>query len=163
MAFRSGAEREGSGEEVEGRRRLRAQVYGGDNAYDAEVTQEDGSTKTQKIDEVADVLRLTTGALPPGKGIRLNGEKFMVLRPLDKATYQAKVTNYEGEEESHPVTLDAVHMLKKGTIGCIIVEKGGYIFLAFCDNSKPEQQPPAAASALAIGIYWSVGPDAKDE
>ena len=51
-------------------------------------------------------------------------------------------------------------MLKKGSVGLMIGEKGGYFFAVYADNSDPKQQGPDAIAAMAIGFYYCVGPDA---
>jgi hypothetical protein len=79
----------------------------------------------------------------------------MHLNVLKGQTYPAKIG-----DNSFNVTIDEVHILKKGTIGIMIGVKGGYFFAAKTDNGKPEQSGPACTASLAVGFYWAVGPDA---
>lgn len=82
------------------------------------------------------------------------GEKYMHLNMVKQQTYPVKIN-----EANYNVTLDEVHILKKGKTGVIIGVKSGYFFMAKTDNDNPAQQPPLAAASLAIGAYWACGPD----
>lgn len=95
------------------------------------------------------------GSIPEGQGIRVFGEKYMHLNVVKNQTYPVKIA-----DNAYNVTLDEVHILKKGKINMIIGVKGGYFFLAKTDNDNAAQQVPLCAASLAIGIYWAVGPDA---
>lgn len=68
-----------------------------------------------------------------------------------------QIADAEGNMASHPVTVDEVHVLKKGQYGVMLGVKGGYFFAARHDTKLNEQQGPAAAAAMAIGFYWAVG------
>ncbi len=74
---------------------------------------------------------------------------------LKAQTYPVKIA-----DGSYNVTIDELHVLKKGKTNLIIGVKGGYFFLAKADNDKAEQQVPMVAASLGIGFYWAVGPDA---
>ena len=91
--------------------------------------------------------------------MRLNGEKYMHVQTLKGQKYLAKVTDADGNEAAHPVTIDEVHVLKKGPLGVMLGVKGGYFFACRHDSKDPKQQGPAACDAMAIGFYWAVGPD----
>jgi hypothetical protein len=96
-------------------------------------------------------------AIPQGQCLRLNGDKYMHLNVLKGQTYQAKITDAEGNETLHNVTIDEVHVLKKGSVGIMIGVKGGYFFAAKNDSGNPQQTGPACAASLAVGFYWAVG------
>jgi hypothetical protein len=72
----------------------------------------------------------------------------------------AKIKDADGNEAAYPVTIDQIHVLKKGSMGLMIGEKGGYFFACFADNADAKQQGPDALAAMAIGFYYCVGPDA---
>ena len=75
---------------------------------------------------------------------------------LEGETYSAKIKDAEGNETgSFPVTIDQVHVLKKGPMGLFIGVKGGYWFAVFADSAKPEQTGPNAIAAMAIGFCAS--------
>ncbi len=74
---------------------------------------------------------------------------------LKAQTYPVKIN-----DAAYNVTIDEVHILKKGKTNAVIGVKGGYFFLAKADNDKAEQQVPLVAASLGIGFYWAVGPDA---
>ena len=70
---------------------------------------------------------LTTGQrdqILTGQGVRINGEKFQWLRVLKGETYVAKI-----DGASHNVTIDEMHICKKGQVGVCIGVKGGYFFI----------------------------------
>ncbi len=71
-------------------------------------------------------------------------------------TYPAKIG-----DSTYNVTMDEVHLLRKGKVGMVLAVKGGYFFLAKTDNENPAQSLPNCAAGLAIGFYWAVGPDAS--
>lgn len=51
----------------------------------------------------------------------------MFVRTLTEQKYLAKIADAEGNEASHPVTIDEVHVLKKGQYGLMLgvkVRKG---------------------------------------
>lgn len=59
------------------------------------------------------------------------------------------------------MTIDEIHVLKKGSVTVLVGVKGGYFFAVKADSSKdPKQTAPNATSAMAVGFYWAVGPDA---
>ena len=65
----------------------------------------------------------------------------------------AKTKDAEGNDAgTFPVTIDEIHVLKKGSMGLYIGCKGGYFFAVFADTSNPQQQGPAALAAMAIGF-----------
>jgi hypothetical protein len=70
---------------------------------------------------------------------------------------RSQIADADGNMASHPVTVDEVHVLKKGQYGVMLGVKGGYFFAARHDTKLNEQQGPAAAAAMAIGFYWAVG------
>ena len=78
---------------------------------------------------------------------------------LTGETYLAKVKETDGSENSYPVTIDEIHVCKKGTTGLMIGVRGGYFFAVFADNSNAKQQGPAALAAMAVGFYWATGAD----
>lgn len=93
------------------------------------------------------------GRSPPGLALLFSIARF--LQVLKSQTYPAKIA-----DASYNVTIDEVHVLKKGKIGLMIGVKNGYFFLAKCNNEDAKQQGPACAASLAVGFYWAVGPDA---
>lgn len=98
-------------------------------------------------------------SIPAGQGIRINGDKYMHVRVQPKDTYTARIVDAEGNETTYPVTIDEVHVLKKGKIGIMMGVKNGYFFATKFDEGEGHTGPKAA-EALAIGFYWAVGPDA---
>ncbi|CAM9126770.1 unnamed protein product [Chrysoparadoxa australica] len=58
--------------------------------YSAEITQEDGSTKTEPVNEVANLLSYVKSGQTPPQGMRLNGTKFQMLRTLEGPTLYLK-------------------------------------------------------------------------
>lgn len=101
---------------------------------------------------------LVTGqkdSIPQGHGVRINGDKFMHIRVLKGETYSPHVG-----DGPQPVTLEDVHVLKKGKIEAAIAVKGGYFFIGKTNPEKPEQTGVKLIQALAVGMYWAVGPDA---
>lgn len=65
----------------------------------------------------------------------------------------AKTKDAEGNDAgTFPVTIDEIHVLKKGSMGLYIGTKGGYFFAVFADTSNAQQQGPAALAAMAIGF-----------
>lgn len=119
----------------------------------------------------AQLLSGKKSSIPSGVGIRVNGEKFMHLNQLKEEKYPVKIDPAFGGGdaafddsadgvETHEVTLEQVHILKKGTKGLVIVVKGGYFLAAFCNEEDPKQKAPLCAASLAVGMYWAVGPDA---
>lgn len=121
-----------------------------------QVTKNDGTEADEDIYEAYNLSLLLSGqkgAIAEGHGVRLNGEKFMHLKVLTGETYNAKVKDADGTEASYPVTIDQIHVLKKGSTGLMIGEKGGYFFAVYADNSNAKQQGPDAIAAMAIGFY----------
>lgn len=101
------------------------------------------------------------GSIPDGHGVRLCGEKYMHLRVLKGETYTARVKEADGSDGAYPVTIDEVHVLKKGQRGLFIGVKGGYFFALMHDASDQVKQAPAMAlNAMAIGFFYAVGGDA---
>ena len=84
----------------------------------------------------------------------------MHLRILKGETYTARVKDAEGVEGAYPVTIDEVHVLKKGPLGLFVGVKGGY-WIVITHNSADQlkQAPAMALAAMAIGFYWAVGGD----
>ena len=76
--------------------------------------------------------------IPEGQGIRLNGEKYMLTQTLKGQKYVAKIANAAGEIENHDVTVDEVHVMKKGSFGCMLGVKGGYYFAVRHDTKNPK-------------------------
>ena len=127
------------------------------------MTKESGAEVEEDIYEASNLGCLLSGqkaSIPEGQGIRLNGVKYMQAQVLKNQTYQAKIVDESGNEAKYPVTIEEVHVMKKGKDGIMLGVKGGYFFIAKHDSSDPKQTGPAAAEALAIGFYWAVGPDA---
>ena len=92
----------------------------------------------------------------------MNGEKYMHLRMLPPTTTVAKIADANGEVTNHNVTLENVHVLKKGKTSVMIGVKGGY-FMAAVTIEKPNAAAGAGGQvgldALAIGFYWATGAD----
>lgn len=132
--------------------------------YKATVSKADGSEASEDIYECYNLSLLLAGRMneiSEGHGIRINGEKYMYVRPFPKEKLPAKIVDASGVENTYNVTLENVHLLRKGNINALIVAKGGYFFLVKGnDKEDPKQTVPAMLSALAIGFYWAVGPDA---
>ena len=64
------------------------------DAYKGNVTKEDGSEVEEDIYEAYNLSLLFTGQkdqIPPGHGIRINGEKYMHTSSLKGNTYQARI------------------------------------------------------------------------
>ena len=75
---------------------------------------------------------------------------------LEGETYTAKIKDADGNETgSFPVTIDQVHVLKKGPTALFIGVKGGYWFAVFADSKISEQTGPNAIAAMAIGFCAS--------
>ena len=99
--------------------------------------------------------------IPEGQGVRLAGDKMMIVQTQKAQTYVAKIKDAEDNETSYNVTIDDIHVAKKGSVTVLIGVKGGYFFAVKADSSKdPKQTAPNALGAMAIGFYWAVGPDA---
>lgn len=63
-------------------------------------------------------------------------------------------------DDSHPVTVENVFILKGKEGGLVAAVKGGYYFLGKY-KADPRSDPSlAVAEQLAVGFYWAVGPDA---
>ena len=50
--------------------------------YDATVTAEDGSESTVTVNEASDIVNFMATGTKPTAGLRINGDKYMVLRTL---------------------------------------------------------------------------------
>eukprot|EP00227_Mantoniella_beaufortii_P011109 CAMPEP_0197588410 /NCGR_PEP_ID=MMETSP1326-20131121/9707_1 /TAXON_ID=1155430 /ORGANISM="Genus nov. species nov., Strain RCC2288" /LENGTH=123 /DNA_ID=CAMNT_0043153237 /DNA_START=98 /DNA_END=465 /DNA_ORIENTATION=- len=61
-----------------------ATVYGADAAYEAPITQEDGTEKNESIDELANLQAMvTTGARRPNnQGVYVSGQKYTLTRAV---------------------------------------------------------------------------------
>ena len=81
------------------------------------------------------------------------------MQVLTNETYNAKVKEADGSDNAYPVTIDQIHVLKKGSTALMIGEKGGYFMAVYSDSSNAKQQGPDAIAAMAIGFYYCVGPD----
>lgn len=127
------------------------------------MTKEDGTEAEEDVYEAYNLSLFLKGQksqIPEGVGVRLNNEKFMVLNTLKAPTYVAKIKDADGNETPYNVTIDEVHLMRKGQITVFIGVKGGYFCAVFADAKVPAQTGPAASAALAIGFYYLVGPDA---
>ena len=89
--------------------------------------------------------------------IRLKDQFFKRFPGLLRMRKQA----YAMASDSYPVTIDEVHVLKKGKVQVFIGVKGGYFFMV---KSEPTGGGPGSGAAelasMAIGFYYAVGPDA---
>ena len=86
--------------------------------------------------------------------MRINGVKYMWVREMKNETYQAKIADAEGGVTSHPVTIDSVHLLQKGTKNVMVGVKGGYVFAALADKSNLAQSAPSVIAALGGCVGW---------
>jgi len=50
--------------------------------YEAPVTQEDGNERNEMINEAANLVSLMATGVKPSQGLRLNGEKYQILRTI---------------------------------------------------------------------------------
>jgi hypothetical protein len=90
--------------------------------YKGTVVKEDGSEVEEDIYEAYNLSLLVTdqkGSIPPGHGVRINGEKMMHTSSLKGNTYKAKIG-----DDSHNVTIDEIFVLKKGKVGVMLAVKG---------------------------------------
>jgi len=99
------------------------------------------------------------GEIPGGVGIRIDQVKFLPVNVLKGETYSITVDGVEDEQE---VTMERIHVLRKGTIGAVIAVRGDYIFIGLHDASKPAQQFPDASKALCHVSYWCTGADPEE-
>ncbi len=90
---------------------------------------------------------------PPSPSLHSTGRRLIPVHPPSSQ-------DADGNEAAHNVTIDEVHVLKKGPNSVFIGVKGGYFFAVKANETKDNLQTgPNALSALAIGFYWAVGPD----
>jgi hypothetical protein len=118
--------------------------------YKGIVVKEDGSEVEEDVYEAYNMSLLLSGqkgSVPPGHGIRINGEKMMHTSTLKGNTYKAKIG-----EDSHNVTIDEVYVLKKGKVAMMLGVKGQYFFIGRMDPEKPEQTAARCCEGLAIGF-----------
>ena len=133
-------------------------MYGGaqGDAYEAEVTQEDGSKKSETIDEVNNLLLVLKGEdskIPTGHGVRINSVKYMkVGLKVENETYKAPCS-----DGTHDIKVAQTHHFKKGSSAACALEREGYVIICLCDASKPEQQSALASNAGAGAFYWLLG------
>ena len=86
--------------------------------------------------------------ITPGVGVRINGVKYMWVREMKGETYQAKITDADGSVNSHPVTIESVHLLQKGNKNIMVGVKNGYVFAALADKSNTAMSAPSVIAAL---------------
>ena len=82
---------------------------------------------------------------------------------MENETYQAKITDADGNEGLHPVKIPEVHILKKGKTQCFLGNKGGYFFMVKAEAQGMGDTGSAALAAMAIGFYYACGPDSEDK
>mmetsp|Transcript_135049 Transcript_135049/g.190983 ORF Transcript_135049/g.190983 Transcript_135049/m.190983 type:complete len:184 (-) Transcript_135049:200-751(-) len=137
-------------------------VWGGEYAYEGTATQEDGSEATVTIDEIDNIVKLVSdrkGEIPSGVGIRIDQVKYQHINIVKGETFTITPDGVEDEQE---ITMDRIHVLRKGTTGVAIAVRGDYIFIAIHDANKPEQQFPDAAKAVCHVSYWCTGADPEE-
>lgn len=120
------------------------------------MTQEDGSKKSETVDEVNNLLLVLKGEdskIPTGHGVRINGTKYMkVGLKVENETYKAPCS-----DGVHDIKVKQTHHFKKGSEAACVLEQGEYVVICLCDASKPEQQSALAANAAAGAFYWLFG------
>jgi hypothetical protein len=89
--------------------------------YDAEIAQEDGTDKSETVNEPQNVLKLMTRT-KPGQGLRVNQVKYQIIRTFD-------------DENSGCYTVYG----KKTMGGCGLVDCGRVIVIATFDEKKGHQ------------------------
>lgn len=79
---------------------------------------------------------------------------------LPKEVYLAKIKDADGNESTYPVTIDEVHVMKKGKTQVFMGSKGGYFFMVKSESGGGVGGGGPELAAMAIGFYYAVGPDA---
>jgi hypothetical protein len=126
--------------------------------YKAQITKNDGSEVEEDVYEAHVIGQLLAGKkaeIADGHCLRINGEKYMHLRVLPSEVYKAVIG-----EDSFNVTIDEVHVLKKGKTQVFLGSKGGYFFMVKSEAGGGVGGGAAELNAMAIGFYYAVGPDA---
>ena len=81
------------------------------------------------------------------------------LQVIENETYQAKITDADGNEALYPVKIPEVHVLKKGKIQIFMGSKGGYFFMVKAESQGMGDTGAASLAAMAIGFYYACGAD----
>ncbi len=81
------------------------------------------------------------------------------MQVIENETYQAKITDADGNEALYPVKIPEVHVLKKGKIQIFMGSKGGYFFMVKAESQGMGDTGAASLAAMAIGFYYACGAD----
>ncbi|CAE7209506.1 unnamed protein product [Symbiodinium sp. KB8] len=134
-------------------------VWGGEYAYETNVTQEDGSEAAATVDEVENLIKLISGRkgdVPAGVGIRIDQVKYLHIKSMKSEKFSVTPP---GAEEEQEITIDDTHVLRAGSKGALVMVRGGYMFICLHDASDPKQQVPGASEAICGVSYWCSGAD----
>ncbi len=75
---------------------------------------------------------------------------------LPSEVYKAAIKDADGNDTHHNVTIDEVHVLKKGKTQIFLGSKGGYFFMVKSESGGGVGGGAAELNAMAIGFYYAV-------